>query len=125
MEAVIDKDRSSALLAVQLEADLLVIPTGVDQVAIHFGTPQEQWLSQLSPELAVNYAAAGHFGEGSMQPKVEAILDFLRERPTAAGLITSPACIAAALERRSGTWIENDGPRNAEAANHTNKEKQS
>ncbi|POH64924.1 carbamate kinase [Cryobacterium zongtaii] len=125
VEAVIDKDRSSALLAVQLEADLLVIPTGVDQVAIHFGTPEEQWLSHLSPELAANYAALGHFGEGSMQPKVEAILDFLRERPTAAGLITSPACIAAALKRRSGTWIENDGPRDAEAASHTNKEKQS
>ena len=97
----------------------------MDQVAIHFGTPEEQWLSRLSPELAVNYASAGHFGEGSMQPKVEAILDFLRERPTAAGLITSPACIAAALERRSGTWIENDGPRDAEAASNTNKEKQS
>lgn len=106
VEAVIDKDRASGLLAAELSADLLVIPTGVEQVAIRFGTPQQQWLSHLTPELAAQYAAQGHFGEGSMQPKVEAILNFLRMRPTAAGLITAPACIAAALDRRSGTWIE-------------------
>ncbi|MDP5181941.1 carbamate kinase [Blastococcus sp. BMG 814] len=107
VEAVIDKDRASGLLAAALDADLLVIPTGVERVAIRFGTPEQEWLSELTPATAARYAAEGHFGEGSMQPKVEAVLDFLRARPTAAGLITAPACIAAALERRSGTWIEN------------------
>lgn len=111
VEAVIDKDRSSALLAAALDADLLVIPTGVEQVAIHFGTPEQEWLTHLSPELAAEYAAEGHFGEGSMQPKVEAIVDFLRDRPGAAGLITAPATIAKALDRQSGTWIENDAVR--------------
>lgn len=124
VEAVIDKDRSSGLLAAQLEADLLVIPTGVEQVAIRFGTPAQEWLNQLTPELAAHYLAQGHFGEGSMQPKVEAILDFLRARPTAAGLITAPACIAAALDRCSGTWIENDGLGDAEVACPTHKETQ-
>lgn len=107
VEAVIDKDRASALLAAGLGADLLVIPTGVEQVAIHFGTPEEKWLSHLAPAEAARYAADGHFGEGSMKPKVEAVLDFLQARPTAAGLITAPRSIAAALDRRSGTWIEN------------------
>ncbi len=120
VEAVIDKDRTSALLAAELQADLLVIPTGVEQVAIHFGTPQQEWLKQLSPAIAADYAAQGHFGEGSMQPKVEAILDFLRDRPDAAGLITAPASIAAALERRTGTWIENDSTK----TNSTSKENQ-
>lgn len=106
VEAVIDKDRASGLLAAALDADLLVIPTGVERVAIRFGTPEQEWLSHLTPAAAASYAADGHFGEGSMQPKVEAVLDFLRARPTAAGLITAPECIAAALDRRSGTWIE-------------------
>jgi len=110
IEAVIDKDRSSALLAAVLGADLLVVPTGVERVAIHFGTPEQEWLSHLSPESAAQYVTEGHFGEGSMQPKVEAILDFLRDRPNAAGLITSPECIASALNRQTGTWIENDSP---------------
>ncbi len=107
VEAVIDKDRASGLLAAELGADLLVIPTGVEQVAIRFGTPEQQWLGHLIPAVAAQYAAQGHFGEGSMGPKIDAVLDFLRARPTAAGLITAPACIAAALDRRSGTWIEN------------------
>lgn len=107
VEAVIDKDRASSLLAAELGADLLVIPTGVERVAIRFGTPEQQWLDVLSPAEAARYAAEGHFGEGSMQPKVEAVLGFLRARPAAAGLITAPPSLAAALDRRSGTWIEN------------------
>lgn len=108
IEAVIDKDRAAALMAAELEADLLVIPTGVDRVAIGFGTPDETWLDTLSPAAAADYAAAGHFGEGSMGPKIDAVLTFLRDRPTAAGLITSPDSLTEALARRNGTWIEND-----------------
>lgn len=108
VEAVIDKDRASALLAAELRADLLIIPTGVERVAIHFGTPQERWLDELTPLDAARYATEGHFGEGSMEPKVAAVVEFLRARPTAAGLITSPDCMAAALEHRNGTWIRQD-----------------
>ncbi len=107
VEAVIDKDRASALLAVLLGADLLVIPTGVEQVAVAFGTPQQQWLSHLTPAQATAYGDQGQFGEGSMQPKVAAIVDFVTARPEAAGLITSPESIAAALDHRTGTWIDN------------------
>lgn len=108
VEAVIDKDRASALLATALQADLLVIPTGVDQVAIRFGTPEQEWLSDLSPADAARYAAEGHFGEGSMAPKVEAVLDFLIAQPDGAGLITAPHRIADALQRRTGTWIQHE-----------------
>lgn len=114
VEAVIDKDLASGLLAAELGADLLVIPTGVERVAIRFGTPQQEWLDELTPATAERYAREGHFGEGSMQPKIEAILAFLRSCPKAAGLITAPSCIAAALEHRSGTWITNETPTNDE-----------
>lgn len=105
VEAVIDKDRASGVLAAELGADLLVIPTGVERVAIRFGTPEQEWLATLSTADAARYVTEGHFGEGSMQPKVEAVLGFLEARPSAAGLITAPESIAAALEGRSGTWI--------------------
>lgn len=108
VEAVIDKDRASALLAAELGADLLIVPTGVEQVAINFGTPEQRWLSQLTPLDAASYAAEGHFGEGSMAPKVAAVVDFLMARPAAAGLITSPARIADALAHRTGTWIRHE-----------------
>ncbi len=114
VEAVIDKDRAAALVAAELEADLLVIPTGVDKVAIGFGTPDEAWLDTLSPAAAEDYAAAGHFGEGSMGPKIDAVLEFLRARPKAAGLITSPDGMQEALARRNGTWIENEASQHPE-----------
>lgn len=109
VEAVIDKDLASALLASQLGADLLVIPTGVEKVAIHFGTPQQQWLDTLSVAQAQKLLQEGQFGVGSMQPKVEAILDFVNasrlQGKNACGLITSPQAIKAALAHQSGTWI--------------------
>lgn len=109
VEAVIDKDLASALLASQLGADLLVIPTGVEKVAIHFGTPQQQWLDTLSVAQAQKLLQEGQFGVGSMQPKVEAILDFVnasrQQGKDAHGLITSPQAIKAALAHQSGTWI--------------------
>ena len=109
VEAVIDKDLASALLASQLSADLLVIPTGVEKVAIHFGTPQQQWLDAISVADARTLLQEGHFGVGSMQPKIEAILDFVsasqKQGKSASGLITSPQTIKAALAHQSGTWI--------------------
>lgn len=108
IEAVIGKDSAAALIAAELEADLLVIPTGVDRAAIGFGTPDETWLDTLSPEAAADYAAADHFGEGSMEPRIDAVLAFLRDRSTAASLITSPDCFTEALARSNRTWIENN-----------------
>jgi carbamate kinase len=106
VEAVIDKDLASALLAARLGADLLAIPTGVDQVAIHWGTPEQQWLDSLTTEQARAYAAAGHFGEGSMRPKVEALVEFVEARPGGAGVVTSPERLRDALQRTTGTWVE-------------------
>lgn len=110
VEAVIDKDLASALLAEQLGADLLMIPTGVEQVAINFGTPQQQWLDTLSIEQAQELLPQGQFGAGSMQPKIEAILNFVvhsqQQGNNGQGLITSPQAIKAALNHQTGTWIK-------------------
>jgi carbamate kinase len=109
VEAVIDKDLASALLAKQLQADLLLIPTGVEQVAVNFGTPEQRWLSHLDVDEAQELVRQGQFGAGSMQPKVEAILQFVTSVAPGgrqcAGLITSPSAIKRALLRETGTWI--------------------
>jgi carbamate kinase len=109
VEAVIDKDLASALLAEQLDADLLLIPTGVEQVAIDFGKPEQRWLDSLSMDDARELIAQGQFGAGSMLPKVEAILRFVEHSRSRGrqgqGLITSPEAIRRALERKTGTWI--------------------
>jgi carbamate kinase len=106
VEAVIDKDRASALLAIDMKADLLMIPTGVERVAIRFGQPDQQWLDRLTVEEAARYAAEGHFGEGSMRPKIEALLTFVKGRPGGRGVITNAESIARALRGETGTWIE-------------------
>jgi carbamate kinase len=108
VEAVIDKDRASALLAIDTQADLLMIPTGVERVAIRFGRPDQQWLTRISVMEAERYAAEGHFGEGSMGPKIEAILRFVRQRRGGRGVITSLDSIGRALRGETGTWIEGD-----------------
>ena len=105
VEAVVDKDRASALLAIEMDADLLMIPTGVERVAIRFGRPDQQWLDRLDTEQAERYAAAGEFGEGSMRPKIEALLAYVKRRPGGRGVITNPESIARALRGETGTWI--------------------
>ena len=105
VEAVIDKDRAAALLAIEMKADLLMIPTGVERVAIRFGAPDQQWLGTLGAAEAERYAAEGHFGAGSMAPKVEAILRFVKARPGGRGVITNVESIARALAGETGTWI--------------------
>ncbi|HYN32849.1 MAG TPA: carbamate kinase [Ilumatobacteraceae bacterium] len=106
VEAVVDKDLTSALLAADLGADLLIVPTGVERVAVNFGTQDERWLDHLTTAEATELAEQGQFGEGSMRPKVEAVVSFVERRPGAAGLITSPDRLRQALERTTGTWIE-------------------
>ena len=105
VEAVIDKDRAAALLAIEMQADLLMIPTGVERVAIRYGKPDQQWLGKLTVADAERYAAEGHFGAGSMGPKIEAILRFVKARSGARGVITNVESIARALEGETGTWI--------------------
>lgn len=106
VEAVVDKDRASALLAIEMNADLLMIPTGVERVAIRFGQPGQQWLDRVGIDDAERYAAAGEFGEGSMRPKIEALLTYVKGRNGGRGVITNPENMARALRGETGTWID-------------------
>ena len=104
--AVIDKDRASALLAQQIGADLLLISTAVEKVALNFGKPNEQWLDHMTLAEAKAHMAEGtHFAKGSMAPKIEAVITFL-ETGGKKALITDPANIARALRGETGTFIE-------------------
>lgn len=104
--AVIDKDKSSAKLAASLNCDLLIILTAVDEVFIHYGTENEKALRDISVEEALSYMESGEFGKGSMEPKIEACLDFLKNSDKQA-LITSSEKVQEALDKKSGTWIYN------------------
>ena len=103
--AVIDKDFAAAVLARQLEADLLIILTAVEKVAIHFGKPDQQWLDRLTPDTARQYILDGEFAPGSMLPKVEAALSFAESRPGRATLITLLEKARDAIHGRTGTLI--------------------
>ncbi len=107
VEAVIDKDRASALLAASLEVPLLVLSTGVEQVAVHFRQPDERWLDRITVTEAAGYLADGEFPRGSMGPKVEAAIRFL-ERGGKEVLITSPASLEKAIAGDTGTRIVPD-----------------
>jgi len=103
--AVIDKDRASALLAQQIGADLLLISTAVEKVALNFGKPNEEWLDHMTLAEAKQHLAEGiHFAKGSMAPKIEAVINFL-EAGGKEALITDPANIARALRGETGTFI--------------------
>lgn len=104
VEAVIDKDRSAALLAIELEADELVILTDVDGVAIAHGTPQEQWLTVVTVDELHRRAADGHFTEGSMGPKVEAACAFVASTGRPA-VIANLSDVRSALDGVAGTRI--------------------
>jgi len=102
VEVVIDKDLASSLLATSINADLLLISTEVEKVALRFGQPDQTWLDTVTLSEARRYLAEGHFGKGSMEPKVRAIIGFL-ERGGPAALITNPPNIARALRGETGT----------------------
>lgn len=107
VEAVIDKDYTASLLAAGIDADLLVILTGVDQVSIHFGTPDETPVARLSVAEARAHLAAGEFPEGSMGPKVRSAIEFA-ESARHEVLITSAARLGMAVRGRAGTRITPD-----------------
>jgi carbamate kinase len=102
--AVIDKDFASSLLARDIKADLLLISTAVEKVALNYGKPDQQWLDRLTLSEAKKYLAEGHFAKGSMGPKVQAIIWYL-EGGGKEALITNPENIARALRGETGTRI--------------------
>ena len=103
--AVIDKDFAAAVLAKQLDADLLVILTAVEKVAIRFGKPDQQWLDRLTPETARQYIADGEFAPGSMLPKVQAALSFAESRPGRQALITLLEKARDGIAGKTGTLV--------------------
>lgn len=103
--AVIDKDYASALLAASLGADMLIISTAVEKVALNFGKPEQKWLDKMTVAEAKQYLAEGtHFAKGSMAPKIQACINFL-EHGGKKAIITNPANISRALSGETGTVI--------------------
>ena len=103
--AVIDKDFAASCLARQLYADCLIILTAVEKVAIHFGKPDVQWLSELTPDVARQYIADGEFAPGSMLPKVQAALEFAESKPGRTALITLLERAREGIAGETGTQI--------------------
>ncbi|HLB47129.1 MAG TPA: carbamate kinase, partial [Anaerolineales bacterium] len=103
-EAVIDKDYASALLANSIQADLFVISTAVEKVALNYNKPDQKWLDRLTLAEARKYMAEGHFAKGSMGPKIQAVIWYL-ERGGKQALITNPENIGRALAGETGTWV--------------------
>lgn len=103
--AVIDKDFCSACLAELVDADCLIILTAVEKVAINFGKPNQEWLSELTPERARVLIAEGHFAPGSMLPKVQAAVQFSESKAGRYALITLLEKAKDGIEGKTGTII--------------------
>lgn len=107
--AVVDKDYATSLLARELKADLFVISTAVEKVAINFGKPDQKWLDTITLSEAKAYLAEGiHFAKGSMAPKIQAIIWYLEANPNGKALITNPVNLGRAIIGETGTWIVQD-----------------
>ena len=104
VEAVIDKDLASSLLAINIGADLFLIATGVERVAINFNRPEQKWLDRITVGDAKRLHEAGQFDKGSMGPKIRAVVNYL-ERGGKEGLITNCENICRALRGETGTRI--------------------
>jgi carbamate kinase len=104
VEAVIDKDYASALLAIELKADFYVVLTGVAKVAIDFEKPTQRFIDRMSVAEAQKHLADGQFPAGSMGPKIEAAVQFVRSSGKSV-LITDVDHLREALEGREGTVI--------------------
>lgn len=102
--AVIDKDLASSLIAQALRADLFIISTGVEKVALNFNKPNQQDLDRINLLEAQQYLQEGHFAKGSMQPKIEAAIEFVKMGGPQA-VITNPANLLRALRGETGTRI--------------------
>lgn len=104
IEAVIDKDYTSALLAIEIKADLLIILTIIEKVALNFGKKNQTSLDVVTLEEAKRYYQEGHFPPGSMGPKIQAVINFLEARKKKA-LITNLESLNEALRGKTGTWF--------------------
>jgi len=104
VDAVIDKDLASAKLAVEVGVDIFLIATDVPGVALNYGTPDQKYLRKMAIKEAQQYLSEGHFPAGSMSPKVEAAIQFIRN-PGKRALITSITEIESAVNRKAGTEI--------------------
>lgn len=103
--AVIDKDFASALLASSINAEVFIVATAVEKVAINFGKPDQRWLDKMTLAEAKAYLDEGkHFAKGSMAPKIQAAIMYL-ENGGGAAIITNPENIGRALKGETGTWI--------------------
>jgi len=103
--AVIDKDLACALLATCIGAELFLVTTAVEKVALDFGTPEQRWIDRLTLDEAKDRLAEGrHFAEGSMAPKIRAVTQFL-ERGGSTAIVTNPQNVERALAGETGTWI--------------------
>ena len=107
IEAVIDKDLASSLLARTIGADLFMVSTAVERVAINFNKPDQKWLDRITVSDARRYYAEDHFDKGSMGPKIQALVDYI-EAGGKEGLITNPENIGRALAGETGTLIVRD-----------------
>ncbi|MBU0616743.1 MAG: carbamate kinase [Planctomycetes bacterium] len=103
-EAVIDKDLATGLLARKLNAHLLIISTAVERVCLNFGKPDQKPIDRMTVAEAKRYAPEGHFGAGSMLPKIQAIVEYLEDGGREA-LITNPPNLARAMKGETGTWV--------------------
>ena len=103
--AVIEKDLASGLLAQEVDADVLMILTDVDEVALNYGSSDERGLTELSAKDADKYMEDGQFGSDTMAPKIQAALSFLRSGKDRAAVITSQNKAKEAMAGKSGTWI--------------------
>jgi carbamate kinase len=105
VEAVIDKDFASALLANSIQADLFLISTAVEKVALNYNKPDQEWLDSMTLEEARRYLEEGHFAKGSMEPKIRSIIGYLEQGGKQA-LVTNPENIKRALAGETGTRIQ-------------------
>jgi len=107
IEAVIDKDYASSLLAREISADLFLISTAVEKVYLNYNLPNQTPIDRMTLSEAKKYLKEGHFAEGSMAPKIKAIIEYL-EAGGKSALVTSPEKIEEALQGKTGTWIVPD-----------------
>lgn len=108
VDAVIDKDLASSLLAARIKADLFIISTAEDQVYLNYGRPNQRGLAKITAVEAEKFMEEGHFGVGSMLPKIKAVLNYLKQGGREA-IITDPANLKKALNGEAGTKIIGDG----------------
>ena len=106
VEAVIDKDRSAALLAKEIDADILLILTAVDKVYLNYNTDKQVALDTITVDEAEKYIADGHFAKGSMLPKVEACMDFVRDSLDKIAIISSLEEASEAIKGNTGTVMK-------------------